>query len=269
MSRQAGWWDNSRNVVGGCKPKSKACLNCWAARIAATQQTARGIKLHQGVTKWKRGRAVFNGNLTVLPLDHPAWTLPLTWKGRKHPVMGDGEPSLIFEVDMADLCIPGRPTWVLDRVVASYIGSAHIGLIQTKWPERLAEYFLSPVPDEVLRQRQRKLWLGFSAEDQDCFNERWPIVRPLSELGFIVYAVVAPMLGPITLPPDFLQYGDRVWVVIQGEYGEGWRPMDADWARAVRDQCKSAGVPLFVHHLADRTRPPADLFIRQFPSPRM
>ena len=33
------------------------------------------------------------------------------------------------------------------------------------------------------------------------------------------------------------------WIVCGGESGKGARPMHPDWARSLRDQCASAGVP--------------------------
>lgn len=35
------------------------------------------------------------------------------------------------------------------------------------------------------------------------------------------------------------------WVIAGGESGPGARPMNPDWARDLRDQCKMAGVPYF------------------------
>jgi protein gp37 len=35
------------------------------------------------------------------------------------------------------------------------------------------------------------------------------------------------------------------WVILGGESGPGARPMQADWAREVRDQCVAQKVPLF------------------------
>lgn len=35
------------------------------------------------------------------------------------------------------------------------------------------------------------------------------------------------------------------WVIVGGESGQGARPMHPDWARSMRDQCLSAGVPFF------------------------
>lgn len=36
------------------------------------------------------------------------------------------------------------------------------------------------------------------------------------------------------------------WVIVGGECGPGTRPMAADWAREVRDQCLDAGVAFFI-----------------------
>lgn len=39
--------------------------------------------------------------------------------------------------------------------------------------------------------------------------------------------------------------GRSVWVIVGGESGPGARPMHPEWARFLRDQCASAGVPYF------------------------
>src|SRR6185369_8138588 len=35
------------------------------------------------------------------------------------------------------------------------------------------------------------------------------------------------------------------WIICGGESGSGFRPMDLDWARSARDQCRDSGVPFF------------------------
>lgn len=53
---------------------------------------------------------------------------------------------------------------------------------------------------------------------------------------------IEPMLSPIDLTPwlDFID-----WVICGGESGARARPMHPAWARSLRDQCASAGVPFF------------------------
>jgi protein gp37 len=39
------------------------------------------------------------------------------------------------------------------------------------------------------------------------------------------------------------------WVIVGGESGHHARPMDIAWARSIRDQCASDGVPFFLKQL--------------------
>jgi protein gp37 len=263
----ADWWDGTWNPVGGCKPVSRGCKNCYAAKLAATLQTATEVEIYLDTTKWVRGRAVFNGKLTLVPPHHQQWLWPLQWKGAEHPVMGDGMPFLIFVVDMADLFQEDRATSIIDEVVGTIAATPHIGQLLTKRPQLMRDYFTQPRVDRMASWR-KKFWLGFSAEGQQEFDERWPHVRELATRGWIVFVSIAPMLEPVRLPSDFLCYGNRAWAICSGEQntGAGARPMDLDWARDVRDQCADAGVPFFFLQCSSRQPIPRDLFIRQFPA---
>lgn len=44
------------------------------------------------------------------------------------------------------------------------------------------------------------------------------------------------------------------WIIVGGESGHGARPMDNEWAQAIVDQCKGAGVPVFVKQLSSGGR---------------
>ena len=261
MGRLPGWWDGSWNVLGGCSPVSAGCRRCYAARWAGSVLHVR-TPLYEGTTASVRGRAAFNGSLRVLPAGDPLWSWPLTWPGAKQPLLGAGQPSLIFVGVMTDLFHENWPRTIVDRVVGTVALSPHIGELLTKRPERMLAYF-----SEGLQQQRRKehLWLGFSAENQECFDERWPFMHPLAVSGFVVFVSIAPMLGPVVLPADFLEFGRRIWVIVSGE--EDWRArwMDPQWARALRDQCAEAGVPFFMLQMSGGAEIPRDLFVRQFP----
>jgi protein gp37 len=258
-----GWWDGAWNPVGGCKAVSPGCKNCYAALKAGTMHHR--TPLHAEVTDWVRDKPVFNGALSVLPPGHKGWTWPLRWPGVKQPLLGVGNPSLIFVGVMSDLFHEDRPTPIIDKVVATIINSHHIGLLLTKRAERMAAYFSAPQQEKLQQRRQQKLWLGFSAERQQEFDARWSHMRALATDGWTVFVSVAPMLGPVRLPPDFLAHGNHVWVICSGEEGRGRRYMQPDWARALRDQCAEAGVPFFMLQRTGRADIPADLFVRQFP----
>ena len=87
--------------------------------------------------------------------------------------------------------------------------------------------------------------------------------------GGSLFVSIAPMLGPVTLPSDFLALGKRTWVIVAGEQGphKACRDMDPDWARALRDQCRASGIPFFLKQMARKEPIPPGLLIRQFPSP--
>jgi protein gp37 len=50
-----------------------------------------------------------------------------------------------------------------------------------------------------------------------------------------------PLLGPL---PNLRLDGIH-WAIVGGESGPRHRPCEADWVRAIRDQCLNAGVPFF------------------------
>jgi protein gp37 len=167
---------------------------------------------------------------------------------------------------MSDLFHEERPQIIIDQVVATMVTSRHIGLFLTKRTERMVAYFSTPQHEKILQRRQQKLWLGFSAERQQEFDARWSHMRVLATDGWIVFVSVAPMLAPVILPADFLCHGERVWCICGGEEGKKARYMEPDWARALRDQCAEAGVPVFMLQMTGgRKQIPADLFVRQFP----
>ena len=223
--------------------------------------------VHRGVTKVQRGRPVWTENITASPDGDPMWTWPLTWPGVENPALGPRKPSLIFVVVTGDLFVTGRPTDDIERVCATIAASEHIGLIVSKYTPQMAAYFAKQSARTVCRW-QPKLWLGFSAEQQYEFDLRWADMRALANAGWFVFVSIAPMLGPVTLPPDFVALGPHTWVIANGEQAKRarCRPMKPAWARALRDQCARAHIPFFMKGLHTGAYIPPDLQIRQFPS---
>jgi protein gp37 len=193
------------------------------------------------------------------------WTWPLTWSGVVNPALGPRRPNLIFVVVLGDLFVEGRPTEVIDRVVETIVLSDHIGLLVTKYTKQMAAYFSAKSP-LMVRLWQSKLLLCFSAENQEWFDRRWADMRALAEAAWFVFVSIAPMLGPVMLPQDFLQLGD--WVIVNGEQAprDRCRPLKPAWARAICGQCAEARIPFFMKGMHRNVPRPPDLRIRQFPS---
>jgi protein gp37 len=260
------WWDAAWNPVGGCSYVSPGCTNCFVPSWLASH-THVNKTIQSGVIEKVNGRWVFNGKLTALPDGHHLWAFPRDCRGAEHPKLGPGRPSLLWIADMSDL-FEDRPKEIIDRALSTVVISEHIGLVLTKRTARMAAYFKSQSL-RTMRLWQPKLWLGFSAERQKEFDERWANMRPLAADGWFVFTSVAPMIGAVKLPDDFLALGQQTWVIVSGEQKiPRTRPryMDPDWARVVRDQCEAASIPFFMKQMARGAAVPPDLQRRKFPS---
>jgi protein gp37 len=143
------------------------------------------------------------------------------------------------------------------------------------------------------------VWLGVSAEDQKRADERIPDL--LATPAAVRFASAEPLLGPISfkrrkdhgrLHSEHWDYlagvwqefdGDHYrsgkipkldWIIVGGESGPGARPMDNAWAQSIVDQCKAAGVAVFVKQLSsggpkaikDMALFPEGLRVREMPS---
>ena len=131
------------------------------------------------------------------------------------------------------------------------------------------------------------IWLGVSVEDQKTAAERIPLL--LETPAAVRFISLEPMLGPVDLqlacpPCDGCNTSGNVyecfpgtgclgrrflwpdWVIVGGESGPNARPMDADWARYVRDQCAAARVPYFFKQMSKKSAIPADLRVREYPA---
>jgi protein gp37 len=267
--RKTRWYfDWSWGPCGGCPgPVSPGCTNCWAPKWLKSH-TWKTETVHTGVIRLtKNGRPVWTGDLTALEDGDKVWTLPFTHPGVVNPALGVGQPNLVFCVLEGDLFGTGRPEGDIDRVCATIAASEHIGILCSRCTHEMARYF-EALDAHTVRRWREKLWLIFSAEDQKWFYQRWADVRNLAEQGWFVGAALSPLLGSITLPEDFLRLGK--WCVVSGECEiitpEECRPMSADWARALRDQCRAAGIPFFMRAMHSGEYVPPDLQIREFPA---
>lgn len=82
-------------------------------------------------------------------------------------------------------------------------------------------------------------WLGTSVEDRKYGLPRIPILRRIkSPVRFLSIEPLLEDLGKVNL-------SGIAWVIVGGESGPHARPMKAEWARSIRNQCRSADVAFF------------------------
>lgn len=111
-----------------------------------------------------------------------------------------------------------------------------------------------PVPEYVISAVRRiqmwpkwplpNVWLGTTTEDQRRADERIPEL--LATPAAARFLSCEPLLGPVTIPDEFLALGKRGWVIVGGESGPGARPMHPAWVRSIVKQCSDAGLPAFM-----------------------
>lgn len=154
---------------------------------------------------------------------------PLRWR----------TPSRVFVNSMSDLFHEKVPIEFIKQVL-SVIRSTpwHIYQILTKRPERLRD--LAPNLDFP-----ENVWLGVSIENQN-YVDRLDYLRkiPVS----VRFISCEPLLGALKLDLTGIH-----WVIVGGESGQKYRPMQLSWAEDIRDQCESGGVAFFFKQVGGRT----------------
>lgn len=73
--------------------------------------------------------------------------------------------------------------------------------------------------------------------------------RPVQAL----HAEAPHPLGPLLGPLPSLDLAGIDWVIVGGESGPGYRPLELDWVRQIRDRCVELGIPLFFKQVGGRT----------------
>lgn len=296
------WTDATWSPVTGCSHSgSPGCDNCYAKRMAKRLQAMGQENYRNGfeVTEhphmlnrplhWKRPRKIFvvsMGDLfhrkvrnefiaavfgVMAACPHHKFQL-LTKHPRRAKEWFDWVEQR--EQDGRSMFPHDEPSWRIYQMLSSYalkhgasIPSHHGG----KWP----------LPN---------VWMGTTTENQPAANERIPMLLQIP--AAIHFISVEPMLSAIDVSkwlPRLAKMGyaskeiteehgvkagdDFIlkikpcvsWVLCGGESGPNARPMNPDWARSLRDQCKKSEISFFLKQMAKKTTIPADLDIKEFP----
>jgi protein gp37 len=174
----------------------------------------------------KRFRFPNGFDLTLYPerIQHP-----LSWK----------KPSKIFVNSMSDLFHEEVPLDFIQSVFETIEKTPqHIYQILTKRPERLVE--LAPH-----LEFHKNIWLGVSVESQDYIS-RIDLLRQVP--ANVRFLSCEPLLGSL-----YLDLTNIDWVIVGGESGEKHRPMNIEWAKDIRDQCRRSKVAFFFKQVGGRT----------------
>lgn len=227
------WSDDTWNPMTGCTRISPGCDHCYAETIAL---------------KFK-GNAFPNGfDPTVKPnkLSQP------------RTILRSRGPRRIFVNSMSDV---HHEAFSFDDVAAVYDRMLdtpeHDYLVLTKRPQRMAKFLLGEESTTVRRSGIDRnalpggylgsrgltdlpacIWLGTSIEsDRYTWRADWLRVIPVP----VRFISAEPLLEAI----PSLELAGLAWVIAGGESGPGFRPMEHDWCRELRDRCDVARVAFY------------------------
>lgn len=240
------WTDATWNPWHGCIKVSPGCKNCYMYR-----------------DKKRYGQDPY----TVVRSKAPTFSAPLKWK----------DPRMVFTCSWSDFFIEEADEWRAYAWEVIRQTPHHTYQILTKRPERILDNLPHDWP-------LKNVWLGVSIESQEQIKRAETLKQVLCYKRFLS---LEPLLDRVDLCETFGMWwnstmqcfesvghainGSRSidWVIVGGESGPGFRQINPDWARSIRDQCKAAGVPFFMKQMSG-TKPnmqviPPDLMIREMP----
>jgi protein gp37 len=201
------WADLTWNPVTGCSKVSEGCRFCYAEALAT--------KFGWSKRPWTAQNAAANVRERPERLGQP-----LRLK----------QPSRIFVNSMSDLFHERVSDAYIARVVDVIRQTPqHRYQMLTKRPER---------PAGMAIDWPENLWLGTSVEDVRVVHRIDALRRVPVRTRFLS---CEPLLGPL---PN-LDLDGIHWVIVGGESGKNFRPMEQAWAREIRDQAVERGIAFF------------------------
>ena len=205
------WTDATWNPVTGCTKITRGCDNCYAERFAERWRGVPGHPYEQG----------FDLRLWPSRLDRPE-----RWR----------KPRMIFVNSMSDLFHKRVPRDFIDDVFDRMeTTDRHIYQVLTKRSSRMRDY---------LRRRYSggaapaHIWCGVSVEDS---SGRVRIAHLQAAPAAVRFLSIEPLIGPV----GDIDLDGVSWVIVGGESGPNARRPSMQWIRAIRERCKTRGVPFF------------------------
>lgn len=239
------WTHHSLGFWIGCQHASDGCLNCYA-------EQKEDHRFHR--VKWGPGQPRRR-------------TRPETWQQAFKWNSEAIEQNMRYRVfanpesDTFDNAVD--PRWRSDAWAVIRHCQNLDWLILTKRPQNIRKM----LPPDWGDHGWPNVWLGTTTENMVEARRRIPILARVPARHHFLSA--EPLLEPVNLQP-WLRDGVIDWVICGGESGNKYRPMEADWARYLRDQCAHFRTAFFMKQMAARhpmdDMIPPDLMIRQYPT---
>lgn len=245
---EIAWCDSTFNPWIGCQKVSAGCDNCYAE----TLMDKRYHKVQWGPHGERKRTSAGN------------WRNPVIWN-RHHAAFQaqHGHRQRVFCSSLADVFDNQVPPKWRDDLFHLIEATPELNwLLLTKRPENIRR--MLPWLGGLIEKPWPNVWLGFTAEDQEHFDRRWPVMREIPAV--VRFCSYEPAIGPLRLwdREDMSAVG-LDWLIVGGESGRGYRPMETSWAEDAKIDCEILGVAFFMKQMAGLKPIPPHLQIRQFP----
>lgn len=251
------WTDHTFNPWIGCTKVSPGCANCYAEtlnkRFRWTQWGPEGTRKQTSESIWRKpfewnkvaeqsGRRdkVFCASLADW-LDHKA-PAHLRWRLLQ---------TIMLTPNLDWLLLTKRPNHFCDALGKTALHYYEKGIKDTENSKETRQFILNWKDGST----PKNVWAGISAENQEYWDKRIISLRNIPAKVHFVSA--EPLLGPINMKENlpklsfpanqFRMTGHIIpdWLIVGGESGPNARPINPDWVRSLRDQCKESGRTAF------------------------
>lgn len=212
------WTDHTFNPWTGCTNVSPGCDHCYAEAWSK----------RSGHVQW--------GNHPRKRTTEHYWKGPRIWQSRAAEFAARcGRRQRVFCASLADVFDnQADPSWRSDLFELIRATPSLDWLLLTKRPQNIRKMLPRDWGEGYVN-----VWLGFTAEDQARYRQRWRHLAAIPcVLRFVSYE---PAIGPLRLP-DGVQPD---WLIVGGESGYGARPMEPQWVRDIIADCENRGVAPF------------------------
>jgi protein gp37 len=230
------WCDHTFNSWIGCAKVSPGCANCYAER----DNNRYGWVDGWGLNGERRKTSISN------------WKKPLAWNRAAKLA---GVRRKVFCASLADVFEDRQELIEWREDLFNLIEQTEYldWLLLTKRPENIIKWYgISNYPDEI----RDNVWIGVTAENQEMADKRIPLLLEIP--ARVRFISCEPLLSVINIDdawPWDKPFKDGIhWIIAGGESGSNDRPMNLEWARSLRDQCKDSGTPYFFKQVGGTRR---------------
>jgi protein gp37 len=206
-STKIEWTEATWNPSIGCSKISEGCKNCYAEMMARRLRA-------MGMVDYKDG---FEFNILPERLSQPLYIK---------------KPTKFFVNSMSDLFHEKMPFDFLDQIFDVIKRTPyHSYQVLTKRENIMHDYFSD-------RTVPKNVWLGVTVENEKS-KLRIDVLRNID--ATVRFISMEPLIDDVGV----LNLKNIHWVIVGGESGVSARPMEAQWAENVYNQCIEEDVAFF------------------------